>query len=27
MGWHERNASLRWGSRGILRPEALNLEA
>lgn len=27
MGWHERHASLRWGSRGILRPEALNLEA
>jgi len=27
MGWHERHASLRWGSRGISRPEALNLEA
>jgi hypothetical protein len=27
MGWHERHASLRRGSRGILRPEALNLEA
>jgi hypothetical protein len=27
MGWHERHAPLRWGSRGILRPEALNLEA
>ncbi|KAH9598197.1 hypothetical protein LSM04_006687 [Trypanosoma melophagium] len=27
MGWHERHASLRRGSRGTLRPEALNLEA
>jgi len=27
MGWHERHASHLRGSRGILRPEALNLEA
>ena len=27
MGWHERHAPFRWGSRGISRPEALNLEA
>ena len=27
MGWHERHASHLRGSRGTLRPEALNLEA
>ncbi|CBH12940.1 hypothetical protein, unlikely [Trypanosoma brucei gambiense DAL972] len=27
MGWHERHAPRPWGSRGTLRPEALNLDA